>query len=276
MSMTARTTRATVSVVAAVACLMVVLGSAPIANAQSAVPPDAAASSTPDRTQVPRSTDGPTVPAVSASPSPRLTGTDGLFDAPTQVFVDHFDDETAWFTGDRDTDRFAYEGRRLRRRGQERRERQLGLAGTRRQPPRPSRRGVRRAVGRRGAGGYMCGAGDADQRGFIFGDVTSSAEWVMGTITGSTATVRARGPVAERFGCRWGPGRGDPRVRDDRRWRSRRDVGRWRDGGAGPAVRRHRTVRQGGGIRRRHDGPLLGVVRRPFGICRRCPSTARR
>ena len=46
-----------------------------------------------------------------------------------------------------------------------------------------------------GAGGYMCGAGDADPRGFIFGDVTSSAEWVMGTITGSTASVRARGPL---------------------------------------------------------------------------------
>ena len=135
------------------------------------------------------------MPAVSASAFPRVTGTGGLFDAPTQVLTDHFDDETAWFTADRDADRFAYEGGAyvVEVKNDEAGSWVWRILGDS-HPVLRAKGSVQLSDGD-GAGGYMCGAGDTDPRRFIFGDVTSSNEWVMGTIAGSIASVRARGPL---------------------------------------------------------------------------------
>ena len=231
----ARATRAAAA--AMTGGLLLGLAVVPVASAQSAAPPDAAASSAPDVTQVSPGTGGPTVPAVTASAFPRVTGTGGLFDAPTQVFTDHFDDQTAWFTGDRETDSFAYEGGAYvvqvkNDEGGSWVWRVLGDG----HPVLRAKGSVQLSDGD-GAGGYMCGAGDADPRSFIFGDVTSSAEWVMGTISGSTASVRARGPLPSGSDAVGAPVVVTLECAMTDAWRSRRDVGRWRAGGAGPAVR---------------------------------------
>jgi hypothetical protein len=181
-----RATRAAASAMAG--CLVLALGSASVAHAQSAAPTDADASASPGRTQI--------------SPS---TVTGGLFDAPTQVLVDHFDDDTLWFSGDRATDRFAYQAGTyvVEVKTDEVASwvwRTIGDS----HPVLRAEGSVKLSDGR-GAGGYMCGAGDGDQRAFIFADVTTSSEWVMGTIAGSTASVRARGPVPSASGMAGAP-----------------------------------------------------------------------
>ena len=124
-----------------------------------------------------------------------MPSTGELFDAPTQVLLDHFDDDTAWFTGDRDADRFAYEGGAyvVEVKNDESGSwvwRNIGDS----HPVLRAKGSITLSDGD-GAGGYMCGAGTGTQPGFIFGDVTTSGEWVLGTIIGTVASVHARGPL---------------------------------------------------------------------------------
>jgi hypothetical protein len=181
-----RTSQRRSAVVASVALALTVVA-APAALAQGSLRDQLAPSASP--------TAAPSAPET-APPSGKGT-ISSIFGSDTPAFVDPFTDTTLWGTTDDDYSTIEY------RNGQlviTPKQSNGGSWSWRTLPDAHDTlriEGTIAVTGESGAGAWLCGANaPGDTTAFILGGVTTSGEWVLGTIEGSTIRVIARGPLA--------------------------------------------------------------------------------